>query len=79
MNVTLMIGAHIGRGAVIGTGSIVNKDIPPYAIAVGIPAKVVKFKWTIEQILEHEKSLYPENERFTYEQLSHHREILNNH
>jgi acetyltransferase-like isoleucine patch superfamily enzyme len=35
-------GVKIGKGSVIGAGAIVTKDIPPYSIAVGIPAKVVK-------------------------------------
>lgn len=64
-NVTLIAGAHIGRGAVVGAGSIVNKDIPPYAIVVGVPAKIVGVKFSIEQILEHEQILYPENKRFS--------------
>lgn len=35
----------IGDGAIIGSGAIVTKDIPPYAIAVGIPAKVIKYRF----------------------------------
>lgn len=35
-------GVTIGQGAVIGAGSVVTRDIPPYAVAVGIPAKVIK-------------------------------------
>lgn len=34
-------GVHIGEGAIIGSGAVVTKDIPPWAIAVGVPAKVV--------------------------------------
>lgn len=64
-NVTLLPGAHIGRGAIIGACSVVTKEIPPYAVAVGNPARVIKIKWSITEIMEHEKSLYPENERFT--------------
>ena len=73
-NVTLLSGVTIGRGAIVAAGAVVNKDIPPYSIAGGVPAKVIKFKWTIDQILEHEASLYPIEERFTKEQLI---EILN--
>lgn len=69
-NVTLLSGVHIGRGATIAAGAIVASDIPPYAIAGGVPAKVIKFKWDIDTILEHEAKLYPENERFTREQLN---------
>lgn len=69
INVTLLSGAHIGRGAIIGACAVVTKEIPPYAIAVGNPARVIKFKWSINEIMEHEKSLYPENERYTREEL----------
>ena len=34
-------GVRIGRGCVIGAGAVVTKDIPPYSIAVGVPAKVI--------------------------------------
>ncbi|NAS88587.1 hypothetical protein C4E24_02440 [ANME-1 cluster archaeon AG-394-G21] len=34
-------GVHIGEGAIIGAGAVVTKDIPAWAIAVGVPAKVV--------------------------------------
>ena len=68
-NVTLLCGVTIGRGAIIAAGAVVNKDVPPYCIAGGVPAKPIKFKWTIDQILEHESMLYPEEERFSREQL----------
>ena len=68
-NVTLLSGAHLGRSSVIAAGAVVNSDIPPYCIAGGVPAKPIKFKWTIEQILEHESILYPEKERFSREEL----------
>lgn len=38
----IMPGVTIGEGAVIGAGSVVTKDIPPYSVAVGVPAKVIK-------------------------------------
>jgi acetyltransferase-like isoleucine patch superfamily enzyme len=50
MNVTILDGIKIGDGAVIGAGAVVSKDIPPYAVAVGNPVKVVKFRFTEEQI-----------------------------
>lgn len=62
-NVSLLCGVTVGRGSTIAAGAVVNKDIPPYCIAGGIPARPIKFYWTIEQILEHEKSLYPQEER----------------
>ena len=45
-----MEGIHISDGAIIGAGSVVTKDIPPYAIAVGVPAKVIKYRFTEEEI-----------------------------
>ena len=74
INVTLLAGAHIGRGAIIGACSVVTKDIPPYSIAVGNPARPIKFKWSVDEIIEHEKALYPEKERFTRDELIRHRE-----
>ena len=43
--VIIMSGVSIGHGAVIGAGAIVTKDIPNYAIAVGIPAKIIKYRF----------------------------------
>lgn len=39
--VTILPGVHIGRGAVIASGAVVVKDVPPMAIVGGIPAKVI--------------------------------------
>ncbi len=38
----IMPGVTIGEGAVVGAGSVVTKDVPPYCVAVGVPAKVIK-------------------------------------
>lgn len=54
-NVTVLDGVKIADGAVIGAGAVVVDDIPPYAVAVGTPAKVVKFRFdenTIKALLE---------------------------
>ena len=67
--VSLLSGVHIGRGAEIGTGAVVRGSIPPYAVVIGNPAKVVGFRFTPEEIIEHEKILYPENERLPLELL----------
>lgn len=54
-NVTILDGVTVADGAVIGAGAVVTKDIPPYAVAVGVPAKVVKYRFdknTIKALLE---------------------------
>lgn len=45
-NVTILSGVTIGDGAVIGAGSIVTKDISPFGIAVGSPAKTIKYRFS---------------------------------
>ena len=51
-NVTIMDGVKISNGAVIGANTLVTKNIPAYAIAMGSPAKIVKFRFTKSQIKE---------------------------
>lgn len=57
-NVTILPGVNIGRGAIIGACSVVSKDIPAYAIAAGNPAKIIRFKYTEEEIKKHENIFY---------------------
>lgn len=45
-NVIICSGVTIGQGAVVGAGTVVTKDIPPYAIAVGVPAKILKYRFS---------------------------------
>lgn len=52
----ILSGVKISNGAVIGANSVVTKDIPPYAIAVGSPAKVVKYRFS-EEIIEELQQL----------------------
>lgn len=68
-NVTLLSGTHLGRGSVVAAGAVVSKSMPPYCVVGGVPAKPIKFKWTIDEILQHESILYSENERYTREEL----------
>lgn len=64
-DVKLLAGSHLGRGCVIGAGAIVTKAIPPYAVVVGSPARIIGVRFSIDQIIQHEMVLYCENERLT--------------
>lgn len=52
MDTIILSGVRIGKGAVIGAGSVVTRDIPPYAIAAGNPAVVKKYRFTSDVISE---------------------------
>lgn len=49
-NVTVLDGVTIGDGAVIGAGAVVSKDIPSYAVAVGCPIRIVRYRFNEDQI-----------------------------
>jgi virginiamycin A acetyltransferase len=49
-DVTLLSGVNIGDGAVVGACSVVTKDVPPFSIAVGNPARVIRTRFSLEVI-----------------------------
>jgi acetyltransferase-like isoleucine patch superfamily enzyme len=55
--VTIIEGLTIGSGAVIGSGAIVTKDVPPYAVVVGVPAKVIKWRFPEDEIARHHENV----------------------
>lgn len=42
----ILSGVHIGQGAAIAAGAVVSKDVPPYAIVGGVPAKIIKYRFS---------------------------------
>jgi virginiamycin A acetyltransferase len=54
-NVTILDGVTIGNGAVIGAGAVVSKDIPPYAVAIGVPITIVSYRFQTEIIEKLQK------------------------
>lgn len=53
-NVTILKGVTIGRGAVVAAGAVVTRSCPPYSIIGGVPAKVIRMRFTEEEIAAHE-------------------------
>jgi acetyltransferase-like isoleucine patch superfamily enzyme len=64
-NVTILKGVVVGRGAVIAAGSVVIRNVPPYQVWGGVPAKFIKNKWNKDEILYHESILYQEEYRIS--------------
>ena len=67
--VTILKGVRIGRGAVVGAGSVVTKAVPRYCVVAGSPAKLLRLRGSIDEILAYETRLYPKEKRMTQGQL----------
>lgn len=70
-NVTVLKGVTIGRGAVVGANALVIKDVLPYTIVGGVPARVISYRFSLQEVLTHEKILYSEDKRMQLTQLTH--------
>jgi acetyltransferase-like isoleucine patch superfamily enzyme len=72
-NVVIMSGIKVGTGSIIGAQSFVNKDVPPYAVVAGIPAKIIKYRFDEEKIEKLLKSKWWEDE---YNSLSYYKDAF---
>lgn len=59
-NAVILSGVTLGRGSVVAAGAVVGKDVPPYAIVGGVPAKVIRYRFSeglVEKLIQIDFSL----------------------
>ncbi len=70
---TILSGVHIGQGAVVAAGAVVTKAVPPYAVVGGVPARILKYRFSDELISELMKVDY---KKLTQQEIEKHKEDL---
>lgn len=65
----ILKGVQIGRGSIIAAGAVVNKNVLPYTIVGGVPAKIISTRFDVKKILEHEEMIYPPEKRMSKKDL----------
>lgn len=63
MNTTILKGVTVGRGCIIAAGAVVVKSTPPYSIVGGVPAKVLKMRFSESEIKKHEDIIYSNKQK----------------
>lgn len=56
-NVTILKGVTVGRGSIVAAGAVVTKSCAPYSIIGGVPAKLIRMRFTPEEIIKHERMI----------------------
>ena len=68
--VIILKGVRIGRGAIVAAGSVVTREVPPYTVVAGIPAKVISVRFDVDTIIAHEAQLYAADQRLSAQYLA---------
>ena len=56
-NAIVLKGVTVGKGSVVSAGAVVTHNVPPYAIVGGVPAKVIKYRFSNDEVAEHKELL----------------------
>ena len=54
---SVLKGVTIGCGAIVASGSIVNRSVPEFSIVAGVPARIIKPRFSTAQLIEHKRLL----------------------
>jgi acetyltransferase-like isoleucine patch superfamily enzyme len=66
----ILKGVRVGRGSIVAAGALVNRDVEPYTIVGGVPARKIGTRWSLADALRHEAALYPPDRRLSIDLLA---------
>ena len=67
----ILKGVNIRRGTIVGAGAVVTRDTLPYSVVAGVPARIIKYRWPLANVIEHEEKLYAKEKRLKKDELTH--------